>query len=71
MQEMQQTRVRSLGWEDTLGRGNGNLLQYSGETHGQRNLGGHSPGCHKESDMTKRLSTHILPEWQLGVGFRT
>ena len=26
---MQETRVRSLGWEDPLGEGNGNLLQYS------------------------------------------
>ena len=26
---MQETRVRSLGWEDSLGEGNGNPLQYS------------------------------------------
>ena len=26
---MQEMRVRSLGWEDSLGVGNGNLLQYS------------------------------------------
>ena len=26
---MQETRLRSLGWEDSPGEGNGNLLQYS------------------------------------------
>ena len=26
---MQETRVRSLGWEDSPGEGNGNPLQYS------------------------------------------
>ena len=26
---MQETRVRSLGWEDTPGEGNGNPIQYS------------------------------------------
>ena len=26
---MRETRVRSLGWEDPLGEGNGNPLQYS------------------------------------------
>ena len=26
---VQETGVRSLGWEDTPGEGNGNLLQYS------------------------------------------
>ena len=29
MQEMQETRVQSLGWEDPLGGENGNPLQYS------------------------------------------
>ena len=29
MQEMQQTQVRSLGWEESLGGGNSNPLQYS------------------------------------------
>ena len=35
------------------GRGNGNPLQYS-------SLVGYSPKGHKKSDMTERLSTHIL-----------
>ena len=29
MQEMQEKQVRSLGWEDSPGGGNGNVLQYS------------------------------------------
>ena len=31
-----------------------------GESHGQRSLPGYSPWGHKESDMTKQLSMHIL-----------
>ena len=70
---MQQTQVRSLGWEDTLGRGKWQPTPVflPGETQGQRSLGGQGPGCHKEWNMTKRLSAHMLPEWQLGVGFWT
>ena len=54
---MQETWVKSLGWEDTPGGGQGHPLQYSclENPHGQRNLSGCSPwGC-KESDMTERL----------------
>ena len=29
LRAMQETRVRSLGWEDSPGEGNGNPLQYS------------------------------------------
>ena len=51
MQEMQETRVRSLGPEDPLEKG---MVTHSiflpGEFHRQRNLAGYSPwGC-KESD---------------------
>ena len=35
------------------GEGNGYPLQYSGESHGQRNLAGYSPWDHKESDTTE------------------
>ena len=38
------------------GGGNGVLL--SGKFHGQRRLAGYSPWHCRESDMTKRLSTH-------------
>ena len=46
---------QSLGQEESLGRGNGNLLQYSclGESQGPRSLVGYSPWGHKESDMTE------------------
>ena len=30
-----------------------------GKSHGQRNLVGHSPWGHKESDMTERLHFHF------------
>ena len=40
------------------GKGHGNPLQYSSESHGQRSLVGYSPWGHKESDMTEQLSTH-------------
>ena len=36
-----------------LGEGNGNPLQYSGESHGQRSLRGYSPWHCKELDMTE------------------
>ena len=42
---MQETWVKSLGWEDTPGGGQGHPLQYSclENPHGQRNLSGCSP----------------------------
>ena len=42
------------------GGGHGNPLQYSclENPHGQRSLAGYSPWGHKESNMTKRLSTY-------------
>ena len=54
---VQETWVRSLGWEDPL-ESIGNPLQYSclKNPRGQRSLAGYSPwGC-KESDTTERLS---------------
>ena len=48
---VRETRVRSLGWEDSPGEGNGNPLQYScRENHIQRSLVGYSPKGHKELD---------------------
>ena len=59
---MQEAWVRSLGWEDPLGGGHGNPLQYSclENPHGQRSLAGCSPRGHKELDTAERLSTHGL-----------
>ena len=55
-----ETRVRSLGQEDLLEKGNGNPLQYSRleKSHEQRNLLGCNPWGRKESDMTERF--HFL-----------
>ena len=52
---LQETWVRSLGWEDPLEEGHGNPLQYSclENPHGQRKLAGCSPWGHKESNMTE------------------
>ena len=52
--------VRSLGWEDPLGRGMATTpVTLPGEFHGQRSLVGYSPSGHKESDTTKRLHFHL------------
>ena len=54
MQESQETWLQSLGWENPLEEGSETHFSIlTGESHGQRNLVGHSPeGC-KESDMTE------------------
>ena len=62
---MQQTWVLSLGWEDPLEKGNGNLLQYSClENPMDRGpWRGYSPWDLKESDMTEQLThtyTYIM-----------
>ena len=58
---MQETQVRSLGWKDSHGKGNGySLVFLPGESHKQRSLVGYCPWDHKESDMTEQLSYHYL-----------
>ena len=54
MQEMQEMRVRSLGWEDPLERARQPTPVFlPWKSHGQRSLVGCSPvGC-KGSDMTE------------------
>ena len=59
---MQETRVRSLGWEDTLEEGmatHSNTLAW-GESHGQREKPGRlqSTGSHKSWIRLKRLSSN-------------
>ena len=56
---MQETWVRSLGWEDSPGGGHSNPLQSSclESPHGQRCLAGYSPWGRRESNMTEWLST--------------
>ena len=65
-QEMQETRVRSLGlpWEDPLGKEMAATPVFLlGKSHGQRSLvgyspwGPHSPSGRREWDTTERLGT--------------
>ena len=59
---MQETWVRSLGWEDFLGEGNGSLTAVFllGKFHRQRSLVGYSPWGLKESDMTESLIVSLF-----------
>ena len=53
---MQETWVRSLGWEDPLEKEMAPpLVLLPGKSHGWRSVVGYSPWSHKESDMTVRL----------------
>ena len=59
MQEMQETRVQSLGWKDPLEREwlpTPVFLQR--KFHRQRNLVGYSSSSHKELDTTECVHTH-------------
>ena len=54
MQEMQERRVQSLGWEDPLeeGMATPSPVLLPGESHGQRSLVGYSPwGCKVGCDL--------------------
>ena len=54
MQEMQETWVRSLGWEDPLEEemaAHSSIL--AGKPHGKRSLVGYSPWSCKKSDTTE------------------
>ena len=53
MQELQETRVQSLGQKDTLEEGMATPVFLPGESHGERSLVGYSPQSGKEFDMTK------------------
>ena len=59
MQEAQETRVQSLGWEDPLGEGNGLPLQDSC-LENSMDRGAWRATVHggAESDTTEQLSTH-------------
>ena len=51
---MQETQVRSLGWEDPWSRKwQATPVFLPGEPHGQRSLVGYSPWGRKELDMTE------------------
>ena len=58
-QEMQETQVQSLGWEDPWRRKwQSAPVSLPGKSHGQRSLAGSIPKGRKESDMTEQLNTH-------------
>ena len=60
MQEIQETRIQSLGLEDPLEKQTATIPIFLPEKfHGQRSLEGYSPKGHKESDTTEQLSMHI------------
>ena len=62
-------QVLYLGLEDPWsGKWQPTPLFLPRKFHGQRNLEGHSPWGHKESDTTERLSTHThMNLHELGV----
>ena len=65
---MQETRVRSLGQEDPLGRAwQPTPVFWPGESHGQRSLVAYSPCGPKESDTPERLT--LFFHCTGGVGF--
>ena len=58
---MQETWVRSLGWEDPLEKEmEPTPVLLPGEFHGRRSLVGYSPRGRKESDTTERLHFHLF-----------
>ena len=59
MQEMQETRVQSLGQEDPLEEEMAALRYLAWKSHRQRSLVGCSPWAHRESGMTEHTNTHV------------
>ena len=68
LQEMQETRVQYLSWEDPWRR-KWQLTPtfFPGKSHGQRSLAGYSPWDHKESDTTELLTAAINVGLQVSV----
>ena len=67
---MQETQVKSLGWEDPLEK---EMANHSGilawEIHGQRSLVGYSPWGYKELDMTEQLSMYTHNDYYSYLDF--
>ena len=57
---MQETQVRSLGWEDSLEKEMASHSSMPGEFHGRRSPVDSSPWGHKESDMTEQFHFSFL-----------
>ena len=61
---LQDTQVRSLGWEDPLVKWIGSHSSiFAGQSHGQRILVVYSPWGHKESDPTEWLTHTQKNNW--------
>ena len=57
---MWETQVQSVGQEDPWRRKwQHTLVLLPGESQGQKSLAGHSPQCHKDSDVTEWLHFHF------------
>ena len=62
MQETQEMKVQSLGWEDPLEEEMASAPVFSpGKSHGQRSLVGYHPWGPKELDTTEYAYTHQGP----------
>ena len=58
---MQETQVRSLGWEDPLEEEMATHSSiFAWEIHGQRSLGGYSPWGRKKLDTTEQLNNNKI-----------
>ena len=71
---MQDTWIRSLGWEDPLAKGTPTPVFLPGEFHEHKSLSGYNPWGPKDWDATAQHSislypgkTHPLPGLVLGV----
>ena len=53
---MQETWVRSLGWDDPLKGMTTTPVFLPGESHGQRSQAGYSPWGYKKSDTAEQLT---------------
>ena len=65
---MRETGVRSLGWEDPLGRKwQPTPVLLPGESHGGKSLVSYSPQGRKESDTTELLHFHFKGRFCTGL----
>ena len=63
---MQETWVRSLGWEDPLEKGKATPVFWPGDFHGL-----YSPWGQKKLDMTERVSLSISQQFKSEIMFLT
>ena len=67
---MQETRVRSLSWEDPLEKEMATHPVFlPGKFHGRRSLEGYSPWGRKESDTTETSLSFFLSSFYAVLGY--